>query len=79
MIVAKRLILTMWAKSWLLAESPSEQVLPGRREQAHVTFGRLASLFQTIQDRGDTATKMAFCTPVHAAVEPGDEITQLFD
>lgn len=31
MIVVKRLIPTMWAKSWLLAKSPSEQVLPGRR------------------------------------------------
>lgn len=58
--MAKRLILSIWAKSWLLAKSPSEQVLPGRRGQPTVAFGRLASLFQTIQYLGAATTEMVF-------------------
>lgn len=78
MIVAKRLILSIWAKSWILAKSPSEQVLPGRRGQPHVAFGRLASLFQTIQYLGVAAMKTGFCTPIPAVVQPWDESAQFF-
>lgn len=69
MIMAKRLILSIWAKSWLLAKSPSEKVLPGRQGQSLVAFGRLALLFQTIQYVGAAAMKMRFSPPVHALVQ----------
>lgn len=78
MIMPKRLILSIWAKSWLLAKSPSEQVLLERRGQPSVALGRLASLFQTIQYLGVAATKMGFCTPIYAVVQPWDKTTQLF-
>lgn len=67
--MAKRLILSIWAKSWLLAKSPSEKILPGRRGKPPVAFGRLAFLFQTIQYVGVAAMKMRFSPPVHAVVQ----------
>lgn len=66
--MAKRLILSIWAKSWQLAKSPSEKVSPGRRGQPSVAFRRLAFLFQTIHHVGVAAMKMRFFPPVCAVV-----------
>lgn len=67
--MAKRLIFSIWAKSWQLAKSPSEKVFPGRRGQPSVAFRRLAFLFQTTQYVGVTAMKMRLFPPMCAVVQ----------